>query len=289
MNCKKCNHELPDQSKFCFMCGTPADTPATTKEEPSFAIKHSPYFVIEGDTLVEYLGKEAHVEIPFGVRVIGKEVFDRGLPDGNFGGNRFLKSVTMPDTVKRIEERAFWCCVNLSEVSFSYKLEYIGDYAFEGCGLTVADIPPKVAEIGNSAFAGCKLTKIRWPQDVENLKLGSRAFSGNPIEELDLSNLNTNCISESCFSGCKNLAYFSSNWWNGKIIRICENAFDGTGFSVLTIPSTIQQIDKCAFVHCKNLKTVYFEDAVNVHYEAFYDCPCDQDRGNLLKHCNIIH
>ena len=44
-----------------------------------------------------------------------------------------VKTVKMPDSVKHIGGKAFWCFENLSEVQFSSNLETISVSAFLGC------------------------------------------------------------------------------------------------------------------------------------------------------------
>ena len=54
--------------------------------------------------LTKYHGKTEHVEIPEGVKSIGRRAFK---------GCSSLKSVTIPDSVKSIDENAFDGCPNL--------------------------------------------------------------------------------------------------------------------------------------------------------------------------------
>ncbi len=63
---------------------------------------------------------------------------------------------TMPSTVTRIEQYAFWECGQLEYVVLSGALEEVPAYAFAGCSaLKAVSIPYSVKNINAKAFAGC--------------------------------------------------------------------------------------------------------------------------------------
>lgn len=83
----------------------------------------------------KYIGKREVVFIPPTVRgrkvvSIGRRAFGAG---SSLTGNRRLKKVIIPNTIKRIELSAFLNCLNLCEVVAHQNVEYIGGYAFCGC------------------------------------------------------------------------------------------------------------------------------------------------------------
>ncbi|MGN1037572.1 MAG: leucine-rich repeat protein, partial [Ruminococcus sp.] len=92
-----------------------------------------PQFIFEyekndngGITISDYTGKNSDVIIP---DTIGK------LPVteiGYMGYNQKIKSVTIPDSVKKISESAFSHCENLEYINIPESVEYIGAWAF--CG-----------------------------------------------------------------------------------------------------------------------------------------------------------
>jgi hypothetical protein len=71
-------------------------------------------------------------------------------------------AVTIPNSVTRIEDNAFYHCSSLTNVSIPNGVEYIGDSAFYYCGnLASLMIPDSVNYIGYQAFASCiKLIEI---------------------------------------------------------------------------------------------------------------------------------
>ncbi|GFH58524.1 hypothetical protein CTEN210_15000 [Chaetoceros tenuissimus] len=79
------------------------------------------------------------------------------IPAYTFSTCRNVKTIIMADTVKRIEERAFYCCRSLVYIQLSRNLEYIGAFAFRFCySLTSIFIPPSCREIREYALADCK-------------------------------------------------------------------------------------------------------------------------------------
>ena len=102
-----------------------------------------------------------------------------------------LVRVTIPDTVTRIEDEAFYRCFSLRFIRLSANLEYIGTMAFFSCkSLEVVFLPPTVTRIGNDVFYYCKsLRFINLPETIEH-------------------------IGEEVFKGCDALlATFNLHWW----------------------------------------------------------------------------
>ena len=55
----------------------------------------------------------------------------------------------IPDSVKRIGNRVFWGCTDLTSITIPDSVTEIGDSAFSGCtGLTSITIPDSVTVIG---------------------------------------------------------------------------------------------------------------------------------------------
>ena len=81
-------------------------------------------FVIEGDTLVSYKGREKNLKIPFLVTKIAEKAFF---------GNDFIKTLALPISVTSIAPRAFFGCTSLESIYLPPSLEEIGDEAFKKC------------------------------------------------------------------------------------------------------------------------------------------------------------
>ncbi len=117
------------------------------------------YRTLEDGTIQiqHYQGSEEHVAIPGTIE--GKRVTRIGnfMQEGSgaFQDWRFIRSVTIPDSVTMIDERTFRNCTSLERVDIGAGVKEIGDSAFEDCANLLAvcfygDAPAA----GKDIFAG---------------------------------------------------------------------------------------------------------------------------------------
>ena len=87
-----------------------------------------------------------------------------------------IQALRLDDGITAIQDGAFAGCANLTSVTLSKSLQYIGNEAFRDCGsLCWVTLPQQLIGIGEKAFAGCtKLTSIVVPGTVG--RIGDRAF-----------------------------------------------------------------------------------------------------------------
>ena len=95
---------------------------------------------------------------------------------GAFAGCKALTSVTLPDSLGKIEDYLFSGCYSLTAIKIPESVNKIGDYAFGHCtSLTSIIIPNSVWRIGEHAFQNCtSLTSIIIPDSVQ--RIGEYAF-----------------------------------------------------------------------------------------------------------------
>ncbi len=88
------------------------------------------------------------------------------------------RNSVIPNSVKKIENKAFYDCKELKSIDIPNSVTNIGNYAFSDCGsLTSIEIPSSVTEIGDAAFQGCdSLISIEIPDSVT--EIGRYAFYG---------------------------------------------------------------------------------------------------------------
>lgn len=105
-------------------------------------------------TITAYTGDEEELVIPS--EIDGKTVsaIGSGIFSPLNGGNKTIKKITVPGSVKTIGEEAFACATALEEVYIEDGVTEIGELAFSGCmNLKKITIPKSVTKIGDYAFS----------------------------------------------------------------------------------------------------------------------------------------
>lgn len=95
-------------------------------------------------TFVELVGRPRLYEVESGTRVIAS---------GAFRGNAVIESVSMPEGVIRIGDKAFKNCRGLVEIHLPETLESIGDGAFLDTAVVSLSLSANVVHIGKAALA----------------------------------------------------------------------------------------------------------------------------------------
>ena len=248
----------------------------------------------------------------------GVIVFDgvvTDIPEWAFQSKGNLKSVTLPNSVRKIGQYAF--CYNnntLEAVDLPEGVRQIGNYAFGyDYQLQEINIPGSVEEIGQNVFLGCDcLMKFTGPYASADGRclildgvLLSFARSGleYPVEYVIPEGVKTlsdrvfqNCyqftsvtlpasvevVGTAVFASCGNLASFQGKFASedGRFLvkdgAIVASALSGV--SELVIPGNVETIEKQAFAQCYNLqKLIVSEGVKKIADEAFTNC------GNLRE------
>ena len=173
---------------------------------------------------------------------------------GAFTNKSELESVTIPNSVKSINQWAFFGCENLASVTIPEGVVRIGKEAFSNCDeLTKLTIPGSVKSIGEGAFWGCdNLNSLVISDGVETI--GNDAFG--KCEQLSLVSIagSVKTIGDRAFCDCINL---SSATISDGVERIGEAAFyNCRHLESLNIPKSVTEIGERAFDECYSL-TIY--------------------------------
>lgn len=194
-------------------------------------------YLIEDEVLVKYYGSEEIVNIPDGVKEIGKKAFYE---------NYNIVKVCFPSTLLTISENAFEKCYNLKEVIFpaDSKLSIIDSYAFFQTGIESFVMPSTLCVLGLGAFQACdKLSQITFNNTIDN-------------------------ISAMCFAFCELLTKINLP---NSITKISMAAFYACGLTELKLPSKIVEIDTLAFAR-NRLKEVHLPKSIRrIGTAAFYN------------------
>ena len=194
--------------------------------------------------ITDYTGDATEVVIP--AEIQGKPVTVIGSTA--FLDAFYLESITIPDSVTRIDYHAFWGCHSLTGIVIPDSVTYIGDYAFCYCAsLTDIVIPDSVTSIGDSAFSCCySLTSIVIPDSITS-------------------------ISDSAFQNCESL---TSIVIPDSVTSIGRSAFNEcASLTSIVIPDSVTSIGNGAFRECASLTTIVIPDSVtSIGERAFYNC-----------------
>ena len=160
-----------------------------------------------------------------------------------------------------ISKKAFYGCSSLKSISLPETLKEINNSAFEGCSSLhyPETLPGSLEKIGNSAFKGCtSLTKITIPGSVKTF--GKKAFSGcTSLKGVTIQD-GVKELNEGIFENCSSL--ISITIPDG-INNIPVKAFNKcTKLSKVKIPDSVTNIGAYAFTECDNLKRLVVPKSV---------------------------
>lgn len=147
-----------------FWCCSSLTSIDVDENNPNYTSVDGNLFDKNKTILIQYaVGKQdGSYTIPNSVMRIGNQAFY---------GCRSLTTVTIPNSVTRIGNNAFHGCNGLTTVTIPYSVTNIDDYAFTYCnGLTSITIPNSVTRISTGMFYRCSsLTNVTIPDSVTNI------------------------------------------------------------------------------------------------------------------------
>ena len=196
-------------------------------------------------------------------------------------GNRDIKEISLPGTIKKIANQTFMNCKNLQTVWLGEGISYVSNEMFYNCtALQNVSLPNSLQYIGNLAFGVCtSLKSLQLPEALESL--GDRVFSGcESLSNIELPE-SLHAIGPLCFYGCKELSTIKVNSANpylatdGKAIfnkdkTVLYTAIPLTSYNV---PSTVRELKHHAFSNQKDITSITLpEGLVNIGSNAFVFC-----------------
>lgn len=86
-------------------------------------------------------------------------------------GNRDIKEISLPGTIKNIADWTFQNCNNLQTVKLGEGISYVSDRMFNNCtALKHVSLPNSLQNIGSLAFGACtSLKSLQLPKALESL------------------------------------------------------------------------------------------------------------------------
>lgn len=225
----------------------------------------------DGAELVEYRGETTeNFSIPGsigGLNVVG-------VGKGLLKGNDVVRSLTVPEGVKVIENEAFRGMKNLEAAALPSTLKRINRSAFSDCiGLKKIIVPDNVTFIGASAFSECTaLKEIDLPFVGENRDREVHEHFGYIFGAIDYDHnsdalpaslkivrVRGGKIAANAFNGCAGITSLALE----NITEAGDNAFFGcTGLKSLTLPATVEKLSDYAFAGWTAGQSLYIPESL---------------------------
>ncbi len=180
------------------------------------------------------------------------------IAENAVSGWDYLKSVTLPDTLKTIEYSGFAHCELLEEINLPDGVTSIGEYAFYNCAsIKQFNLPDSVVSIGNYAFGECaSLESLYLSESLETIGNWMLARCDSLVN-LTMSPQNAN--------------YYSAG--NCIIERGTHTLVLGCLGSIIPIDGTIKIIGHHAFASQETLVSITLPDSVTtIETYAFDGC-----------------
>lgn len=223
------------------------------------------------------------------------------ISSGAFQDCQTLKSVTIPNSVKKIGEAAFSDCSSLTSIVLPLGLEELAQFAFEGCSsLSTINIPNGITYIGDYTFSNCSsLTSLTLPNGITTI--GHSAFYGcSALESINIPE-GVSVLENSAFTNCYSLASIvlpstitkigdgvfwscfplsSINLPDG-LTSIGMGVFSNTAINNIEIPRSLTDIHTEAFSNMFLLENI-FVDEDNPNYCSIGGILYTKDKSTLI-------
>ncbi len=197
------------------------------------------------------------VDIPYGVMEIGGSAF-YGCSE-LYSLNNIGEYNVLPQSLTVMEPMAFYGCAKLKSLILSSNLKVIGEFSFQGSGITSITIPGSVLSIGVGAFASC--------EDLAELE-----SDGTRYESIDGS------LYEVQGDGLALIAYPAGNPAEvfippEKMSDIESYAFSGAvHLKEVMLPKTMTALDFGSFIDCRSLERIDLSNVAVIGTGAFLGC-----------------
>lgn len=225
-----------------------------------------------GDYAFESCSNISSLSLGGKVSLIGKNTFKNCSS---------LNSVTIPNSVTRLDNYSFSGCSSLSDIIIGNQVDTIGARAFENCkSLPLASIPKSVKLIDNYAFSGCtKLKEFTIENRDKELNLGSNGssplFADCPLDSVYIGgNITYNTSSNKGYSPFYRNTSLRTVVITDKETEISPNEFYGcSNLQNFSIGDGVTTFENWAFSGCSSLKNLSFGTQLKtIGKEAFSDC-----------------
>ena len=169
---------------------------------------------------------------------------------GGFYNESNLVSVTFPNTLEYIDNRAFSYCTGLTSITLPKNLKNIGTEAFSNCqNLKNITLPDNVEYIGRVVFSD-----TAWYNNQSNglvyLNNWLITLKGDTIKQANTITVKNNTIG------------IAVNAFGDDEYYIYDELGDGAHASTINLPNSIKYINDDAFSYCKYLTKINIPDGI---------------------------
>ncbi|MCR4639484.1 leucine-rich repeat domain-containing protein [Ruminococcus sp.] len=173
-----------------------------------------------------------------------------------------LKEVTIPDTVKKIDEKAFNNCEKIKNVNLPASVQDIGDDAFNNCSSLES------IDVNGDNKEYCSIDGVLFDKNMEILyqyPIGSSESSYTIPDNVSL-------INSGAFLNSDNL---ESVRFNKEVQTIGSYAFFNCDkLNNVVLPDSVAEIGYYAFAQCESLKDIVFsENIIKADGDIITDSP----------------
>ncbi|WP_448915237.1 leucine-rich repeat protein, partial [Eubacterium ramulus] len=259
-------------------------------------------YTITGDntiSLVRYKGNQTELNLE---TVDGYTVGEIGSQC--FYDNESLTKVTIGSHVKGIGNYAFYGCDGIANLEIPASVENIGDYAFADSKIMVTlssesvlktigsyafnnnateaiTLPDSVEKIGEGAFYQSSLVTCEIGKNSSLKTIGSQAFCETSIQSIYLPE-QLAVVGVEAFKDTSALT--SIEIANGNTsLKLSNSAFEGSGFSQITLPERVNYIGEFTFAGCQNLENIYVNEK-SKSYTALDGVLCNSSVTMLIQY-----
>ncbi|MCQ2468917.1 MAG: leucine-rich repeat protein [Ruminococcus sp.] len=213
----------------------------------------------------------ADFSIPETVSYQGKEYTVAGIGCNAFSGEKQLRSLRIPETVRIIGDNAFSECTSLQSIEFSEGLTELGTKVFFSCSsLESVKLPQSLIKIGDLPFCRCRsLVSVEFPQRVDEIH--SLFFSDCTELKSIVLPRGLKVLDFQCLGGLTEL----EEVFLPEGLEIIEHsAFLGcTSLKHIDIPKSVTEIGEGAFFSCSSLEEIAVPEGVTaVCPQTFSGC-----------------
>ena len=227
--------------------------------------------------ITSFSGANADVEAP--AELAGLPVWEIG--PSVFAHKRTLRSVTLPNTVRRLGKKAFFCDFNLKKVVLSDAITELGDNVFEQCrDLEDVHLPRNLRVMqARLLWDSTALHSLEIPASVESVSARSCRFAQMGVLSVHPDNEHYSTDGTCLFSAdgavLVQALYDLSDYRVPEGCReIAADAFKGMRtLRRLTLPEGLELIGERAFYHSGLMRLALPEGLREVGPGAFALCP----------------